>query len=40
MVIATEDDEPPIKINFLQEERKQRKEVIASEESSMEIVPL
>ena len=40
MVIATEEDEPPIKINFLQEEKKQRKEVIASEESSMEIVPL
>lgn len=36
-VMFTEEDEP-LKINFMQEERKQ--EVLTSEESSMEIVPL
>lgn len=36
-VMFTEEDEP-LKINFMKEERKQ--EVLTSEESSMEIVPL
>jgi hypothetical protein len=41
MVLLTEEDEQPLKMNFMQEEMKHQDGVAnTSEESSMEIIPL